>query len=126
MWNIAAPFPLFETIIFLPSADLSNTMKIESRVQHHQMMNGDYVTHKQENANARTYQWSFNLTRRKALELKEFFRLYVGELWQVTDHNDIVLIGYLRNGPLLLEMVSRGVIADSTESVPVTLEFESV
>ena len=126
MWQISAPYPLVKTVLFIPSPSLGDLERLESTVQHHQAMDGSYITHVKKHFESRTYEGQFEFTRRKALEFKEFYRLYSQDTWQIVRHDGSVLIAQLKLNPLNLEMVRRGVIAGSNEVVPLTLTFETI
>jgi hypothetical protein len=71
------------------------------------------------------FQWEFEISRNKALELREFINSYQGKLIQITDHDGDLWFGYLRNNPF--EFTGAGRAGDGWpggETMNVILEFE--
>ena len=127
MIQIYAPHPDSEAILFLPKPEFGDGERPESRIQAKKAMNGDTYTHvTQGQPDAIHYRFAFNITRKKALELKEFIRLYAGSAWRIVWTGRPDIVANLMVNPLQLDMAFRGVVADSVEAVPIELEFESI
>lgn len=123
--SIAAPWPDATTIIFLPSPAMGDSEASAHDVQLKQMLSGDYRTHARTTVGA-TYTWDFGITRKKALEFADFFRSFAGKLWQVTLWDDRVLVGNALFNPAEMRMLSRGVVAGSTETVGLSMTFRTI
>ena len=128
---IEAPYPDIQTATLLPNPDLLNS---EGQGDQHSVL---VAMDKSVNTYIKTtgkniFNWSFLLTKEKALELREFVKLYSDKRWRVTDHNDDVLIGHLLTNPLELEFYSSYTGVCTTlgyslnERTRVELEFETL
>jgi hypothetical protein len=75
-------------------------------------------------------QWTFKLTRNKALEMRAFFQSYFASKITVVDHNDRVWVGNFVNNPFEFDTVSRAGPAISPmprgETQTITIEFEGI
>ena len=120
--EISAPWPAVTNILFLPSPEMGNTFAGLSNVTHQQSMDGSYWTHKV--TRLRTFNWSFVLTRKKALEFLEFFRFFSASKCQVILPEGDVIVGYFRFNPLSLDSLGRGIIASSYEKQGLQVQFE--
>jgi len=87
-------------------------------------LNGTLYTYVKSRAGRKRFQWEFELSRNKALELREFINSYRGALIQVIDHDGDTWIGYLRNNPFELSGVGRAVGWPGGETMNIMLEFE--
>ena len=130
MMFLKAPYPVLQNVTVLPSPEFSDTESALSTITLKRAMNGTRYTHLR-TSDVFKFLWSFNLTRKKSLELIEFHRSYADKLWQITDHKNRELIGICMTNPLELTPQSRGVYGTacssaktSYESVTVDLEFE--
>lgn len=123
---VLAPHPDAEAGIILPTFRFGDTQQKQSEVLTQRTMDGSVRTHVKKQPSAFRQTWVFDLTRLKALEFKAFYDNYAHKKWKVlnTTTNDS-WIGYIQINPVALEMISRGVIADSTEKVSITVEFET-
>lgn len=76
----------------------------------------------------RKLQWTFKLTRNKALEMRAFIQSYFASKIKVVDHNNRVWIGNFINNPFEWSTESRAAPAIAPmprgESVVITIEFE--
>lgn len=126
MIQFQAPYPAYEAILFMPKPDLQDGERPESYMRIKRAMSGATYAHvTQGQPNKIHYRWSFNITRKKALELKEFIRLYSGERWNIVWPGKTDIVVNLLINPLQLDMSFRAVVADSLEAVPIELEFET-
>ena len=75
-------------------------------------------------------QWTFLLTRNKALELRAFLTSYFASQIRVTDHNGQVWVGNFVNNPFELDTPERGGPAIAPmprgEVETIQIEFEGV
>ena len=74
---------------------------------------------------SRTYTWTFELPRLKAIEFLDFYEEKNASLWQIERPTD-TLTGYVKLNPATLEMLRRGVSATSEEVVSLQMEFETI
>lgn len=126
MIQFQAPYPAYEAILFMPTPDMQDGERPESYISVRRAMSGDTYTHvTQGQPNKIHYRWSFNITRKKALELKEFIRLYTGARWNVVWPGKTDIVVNLLINPLQLDMAFRAIVADSLEAIPIELEFET-
>lgn len=121
-----APFPAVQTVTVLPEPQWNDTQRLPDAMTLGEAMNGDLYSNVAKTTK-RVYNWSFNISRMKALEFLEFVRAYSAEKWRVTDHEDVVIIGYLLSNPLELNVDRRAKAEGppgSEDNVSVTIEFE--
>ncbi len=122
--RFSAPWPAFDHTVHLPEIELNDSRQANHKVNLRLAMSGKkydtVIAGVGEN-----YVWDFVLTRMKALEFLEFYKEHGSDPWQVTRHNGSVLVGYVLNNPLELEMTARAIVADSVEEVPFRLEFRT-
>jgi hypothetical protein len=88
-------------------------------------MDGTLYTYVKARNGRKKFQWEFEISRHKALELRAFINSYFGKLIQVIDHDGDTFLGYLRNNPF--EFASVGRAGDGWpggETMSVILEFE--
>jgi hypothetical protein len=73
-------------------------------------------------------QWTFRLSRNKALEVRAFFMSYFASQIQITDHRDRVWLGHFTSNPFEFESQSRAAPAITPmprgETVSIDIEFE--
>ena len=124
---IYAPYPASTAALILPMFDLSDVERPLGSVQVLKAFDGTVRSHKKPQPTGRSYSWTFQLTRMKALELKAFYQLHVGDKWKVEEQESgDMWIGYVNLNPLVLQMDKISKISDSREKVVVNLEFETV
>lgn len=112
-----------ETIITLPSPNLGNAHALDVNVSVKRMMDGSINTYVKKTS-FKTYRYTFLLTRGKALEVLEFFKIYAGTKLKVTNDNASFFVGYILLNPLELEMQRRAVAQNSVEDLDLELSFE--
>lgn len=120
--KIYAPSDIPEIVVTLPSPNLGDVRRREDTVQLKQAMDGSYRTHIQRTGQV-TLRWEFSLTRKKALEVLNFYEQYGHLKWRVVWTE--TYYGYIKLNPASLEMLRRGVTADSFETVGFAFEFET-
>lgn len=122
---LRGPYPAMQTTTLMPSPKWGDSEGLTNTVQSMRAMDGTLYTYVTSRNGREKYRWDFEVSRHKALELREFINSYFGHLIQVTDHNDIVRIGYLRNNPFEFSGAGRaGSSWPGDETMSVTLEFE--
>lgn len=124
MFLLRAPYPSLQTTTLLPSPSFGDADNVRGTVKMVRSMNGKLSTYVTSRDGLHKLKWSFKLSRNKALELREFINSYFEVPIQITDHNDVVWVGYLKNNPFEFsgESVAFGWPGD--ELMSVTLEFE--
>lgn len=88
-------------------------------------MNGNLYTYVQTRSGRKRLRWEFEISRHKAIELREFINSYFGQLMQITDHAGDIWVGYLKNNPF--EFTGGGRAGPSWpggETMSISLEFE--
>lgn len=127
MIRIYAPYPAPKITILLPDPDWGDVQRLESTSVLHRSMNGvRIVTYVRKKVNCRLYELSFELTRPKAEEFINFFKLFGSKVMKLEFDQDTSVVGYLKINPAELEFVKRSVLCTSYESVSVKLSLESV
>jgi len=124
MWVFLAPHPASEVVMILPSPEMGDSEQRKHQVQLKRTHNGTNKTHIQANNN-RHFTWTFVLTRHKALEFKAWYTLYAGQPCKIITHENVEVVGNLVVNPLSLQLVGRGVIADSVEKIVLAIDFEA-
>ena len=122
---IQASHPAYSAMIILPEPELGDTERAESKAVFKRSMNGNAYSHTTVHPN-RTYKWTFILTRLKGLEFLTFYNTHSGGVWKVTRADSSELVGNIRINPLILDMVRRGVVGASQETVALEVEFETI
>lgn len=119
--------PAFFTahIMELPEPELGDGERLENRTSVGRSLSGVSYSFVISQPN-RTYSWSFDLTRYKAIEFWHFYQLHKADLIRVDRNGEDQLVGYLKINPLVLEMLKRGPLADSIDVVKLEFEFETV
>lgn len=132
MFQIQAPAPSLQTTTILPNPLLSDQEGLTSTVQSQRATDGTLYTYVKTKAGRRKLQWTFRLTRPKALELRAFVLSYHSSRIRITDHNNRVWVGYFLSNPFEFDTPSRSAPAIqaaqdfAAERQVITLEFEGV
>jgi len=130
MFILQAPHPALEATTLLPDPSWGNGENLTDEIQVKRAMDGTLYTYVKTKNDRRHLQWTFRLTRNKALELRAFIQAYFAAKIKVTDHNERVWIGYFINSPF--EFDTPGRAAPSIDPMPrgetqeITIEFEGV
>lgn len=129
-FKLAAPYPTSQTISILPSPRFADGEAPTLTVVSTRAMDGTLRTYVKTKNDRRKLTWSFLLTRHKALELREFVRVYFASDVEITDHNDRRWIGNFTNNPF--EFVGEGRANPSPDALArgeymtIQLEFEGI
>lgn len=93
---LQAPYPALRTTSILPSPDFSNTEAKKVRLKSiFRSMNGTKRTYTQTSPDTQLT-FRFNLVRPKALELREFIRVYFDKRTKLTTHdNEVWLVRFI-------------------------------
>lgn len=127
MFIIKGPYPRVKTTTVLPSPLWGDSSALASTVQTMRTMDGTLYTYVKDRAGRKRLRWDFELSRHKAIELREFINSYVGSKLQVIDHVNVSWFGYLKNNPF--EFTGAGRAGDwwpGGETMTVLLEFEEI
>ena len=127
MLILKAPYPAVRTTTLLPSPKFDDSVSIKATVKTMRAMDGTLYTHVRSSGNKKTLKWDFEVSRHKALELRDFIDKYNTSKIQVVDHNNVTWIGFLKNNPF--EFIGAGRAGPSWpggETMTITLEFEEI
>lgn len=129
-FQLASPYPLLETVTVLPNPQFGDSEAATGTLEIKRTVTGRRRTYVKSRGGRRKLQWSFKLTRNKALEFLEFYRSYHSQLILVEDHNGRNWLGYIMNNPFEIEMASRGLPSRQGwpvgETCTVEVEFEGM
>lgn len=124
MFLIQAPFPLFKTTCLLPSPLVGNNRALTATVQTLRAVDGTLYTYIKPKRGRRAYGWDFIVAKDKALEVKEFIRLYGGSVVRCVDHNEESHLGYLTMNPIELMGEGRAAGWPGGEAYKLTIRLE--
>lgn len=125
MFIIKGPYPAVHTTTVLPNPLFGDSQALTATVQTMRMMDGTLYTYVKSRAGRKRLRWDFEISRHKAIELREFLDCYQGSLLQVVDHDGVTWIGYLKDNPFEFTGASRaGDWWPGGETMTVILEFE--
>lgn len=124
MFVIKAPFPLYKTTVLLPSPEEGNNRALQSSVQTLRAVDGTLYTYVKKKRGRRAHTWDFLVSRAKALEVKEFVRLYAGSVMQAVDQNGDQYLGWMVMNPLEIMGEGRAGGWPSGEAGRITLRLD--
>jgi hypothetical protein len=129
MFTIAAPYPSLQTTTVLPNPEFGDTEALVGSVARKLAIDGTRYTYVR-TSDRRRFNWTFHLTRNKALELIAFIKAYHTSMVKVEDHNGTVIVGVFRSNPFEIETMASARPAITPlrlgEQCSVMLEFEGV
>ena len=123
MISIEAPYPDIASILVLPEPELGNAMATTSGVQVKRMMDGTLETYINKREQ-KSYRFTVVIPKVKAIQVLDFFSLYLGSKIRYKDVTRTV-IGYITKNPLELDMQRRAVSQNSQEDVDLELTLEA-
>ena len=130
MFILQAPHPALEATTLLPNPQFGDGENLTDEVQVKRAMDGTLYTYVKTKNDRRRLEWTFRLTRNKALELRAFIQAYYATVIRVTDHNERVWVGHFVNNPFEFDTPSRAAPAIAPmprgETQEITIEFEGV
>ncbi len=124
MFRIEAPHPGYQTTLILPSPNWGDSMEVAASMTSVRAMDGTLYTYVKQRDGRKRLQFSFEISRAKALEVRAFIKAYYRTSMRLTDHNNVQWIAYLQNNPFELAGNSKAVGFPGGETMTVTLEFE--
>jgi hypothetical protein len=124
MFLVQGPFPLIQSSIILPSPRVGNTNSLTSSIQVLRMSDGSTHTYVKAKRGRRKYRYDFSMSRDKMDELRSFIEAYAGKPVKVTDHNDVIRIGYLTLNPFESQGIGRAKGSPGGEFYTTTIELE--
>jgi hypothetical protein len=119
MFYLSAPYPLLQTTSVLPNPQFGDAESLRVTVTRKLTMNGVRRTYIKRHDGRRRLQWTFRLTRAKALEVRAFIYSYSAFTVRVTDHNGRIWLGNFVSNPFEFDTPTKGVQT-------IQLEFEGV
>ena len=130
MFILQAPHPTLVATTLLPNPEFGDSERLTDEVLMKRAMDGTLYTYVKTKNSRRNLQWTFRLTRNKALELRAFVQAYYAAKIRVTDHNERVWVGHFINNPFEFDTPSRAAPAIAPmprgETQEITIEFEGV
>ena len=121
---------MLQTTTVLPSPQFSDSEALVDSLQQQRAMDGTRYVYVHRRQGRRKVQWTFLLTRNKALELRAFITSYFASQIKAIDHNDEVWVGNFVNNPFELDTPERGAPAIAPmprgEVETIQVEFEGV
>lgn len=124
MFVLQGPYPSLRTTTLLPSPRFSDQEALKATVKIIRSMNGARYTYVTSREGLHKLKWDFQISRHKAMELREFIDVYYDSIIKATDHNGVIWIGYLKNNPFEFTGDSRAAGWPGEELATVTIEFE--
>ena len=122
---IQGPHPLVTSSLLLPSPQTGNSQANTATVQTVRAMDGKVYTFIKSKRARKKYNWSFITSKDKALEAKEFIKLFADGLVKTIDHLDTIRIGYIAINPMEASGGGRaGGWGKNEESYQYQIEFE--
>jgi len=119
MFYLTAPYPLLQTTTVLPNPQFGDAETLCVTVIRKLAMNGVRRVYIKRHDGRRKLQWTFRLTRAKAMELRAFLYAYASSQIKTVDHNGRTWVGSFTSNPFEFDWPERG-----TQTIQ--LEFEGV
>lgn len=120
---LQAPLPLIQTVTILPNPEFNDSEAGRSTVQVLQAMDGTLYSYVKSNTRAKL-NYTLNVTRMKALELRAFVSAYYRAGIQLTNHKGEVWNVRFTSNPFEFSGDSRATGQPGNEKMSITLEFE--
>ena len=96
-----APHPGIQDTIVMPNPILGNSVEALDERDYRIMMDKNvysYINTLDESK----FSYSFRLSRMKSIEAIAFIEKYIGLLWQIVDHHDVLILAYCTSDPKTL------------------------
>jgi len=118
----------YQTTTLLPNPQFSDSEQLTAEVEAKRAMNGTLYTYVKTKGDRRRVQWSFSLSRNKALELRAFILSYFASTIRVTDHHGRQWVGRFVDNPFEFDTPRRAAPAihpmPRGEQQQITISFE--
>ena len=124
MFMLEAPYPGYQTTVLLPSPNWGNSEEIAASMSTIRAMDGTLYTYVKQRDGRKRFQFDFEISRNKALELRAFIQSYFRTPIRITDHNSVKWVTYLVNNPFEFAGDSKAEPFPGGETMTITLEFE--
>lgn len=121
---LRGPYPAKVTTTLMPSPAWGDSENIMPTIVRMRTVDGTLYTYVTSRTGRSKYHWEFELSRNKALELREFINSYFADLIEVQDHEGNTLVGYLQNNPFELSGVGRAKGWPGNSTMKIELDFE--
>ena len=128
MFYLEAPYPSVQTTTLLPNPSLGDSDNLRAEVLTKRAMDGTLRTYVKHKDSRKRLVWTFQVTRMKGMEVKEFYRSYAASRVKVTDHLGRIWIGNFMTSPLELEFTGpwKSERYPHGEMISLALEFEGI
>lgn len=120
-----APVPGIETTSVLPSPQFNNTEGRRLFVEMRRSMNNKKRSYVKSNTRSKL-SYSFEVTRNKGEEIKQFILSYYGSKIRWTDHLGDVWEGYFTSNPFSFSGAGRAAGSPGREYLQVTIQMEGI
>lgn len=124
MFMLEAPYPGYQTTVLLPNPNWGNSVAVASSMTTIRAMDGTLYTYVKQREGRKRFQFDFEISRSKALELRAFIQAYYRTAMRFRDPNDIKWVAYLQNNPFEFAGDSKADPFPGGETMTITLEFE--
>jgi hypothetical protein len=122
---LRAPYPGVQTTTLLPAPRWGDSKALTASVLRMRAMDGTLYTYVRSKNGKKRLQWEFEISRNKALELREFFNSYHSALIQAIDHDGDSWVGYMLSNPFEFTGAGRaGPYWPGGETMTIRLELE--
>ena len=121
---IQGPYPLIQSSLVLTSPRQGNTNALTSSIQVLRTSSGEMFTYTKAKRGRKKFRYDFTVSRDKAYELREFVEVYAGKPVKVSDHNNVVRVGFLTLNPFEIQAVGRARGIPGGEVYTTTIELE--
>lgn len=122
-FRLAAPYPAIEALSYLPNPELSDVRRPVQSVDIRRSMDNTRRTYVK-TSNRWSFNYTFVLTRQKALELRAFIESYYLAPLVITDHRGVRWSVYFTSNPFEFNGAGRAADFPGEEYITIPLTFE--
>jgi hypothetical protein len=130
MFQLEAPYPSLQVTSLLPNPKFSDQEASLTSMMRKSAIDGTRYTYVKRKNNRRKLHWTFQVSRNKGLEIRDFINLYFASKIRITDHNSRIWIGNFINNPFELVGDSKAsptiLPLPKGELMTLELEFEGI
>ncbi len=126
MFRVEAPYPARTDTLVLRSPNFSNQKNKAHNMVTVRTGDGTLYTYIKKKRGREVHQWDFNVSYKKILEVKAFFKQFGSNLVRVVDHEDTAIIGYLNVNPWEAQGEGRAGGWPGNEAYGFTLQLEEL